>query len=129
MTSKQAYVRKLKGPRWQKKRLEILNRDNFTCRLCNDTESTLHVHHKRYSAGEPWDIPNSALVTLCESCHEAESIALSEVIKDLSTIIRDRFYSEEIHVLCGMFLDYEPESYGSYCLSDDPKLWPLKNEH
>lgn len=65
------YYAKLKDPRWQKKRLEILSRDTFTCRLCDDSENTLHVHHIRYEKGaDPWDYPDDCLVTLCESCHE-----------------------------------------------------------
>lgn len=64
------YSEKLKHPLWQKKRLQILSRDKFTCKLCKDTEATLHVHHKYYeNSFEPWDYPNSALVTLCEHCH------------------------------------------------------------
>ena len=42
------YSEKLKDPRWQKKRLEIMDRDNFICQLCGDSETTLNVHHKRY---------------------------------------------------------------------------------
>ena len=62
------YSDKLKDPRWQKKRLEILNRDNFTCTLCLDKESTLNIHHLKYT-GNPWDTPNECLITLCEDCH------------------------------------------------------------
>jgi phage terminase large subunit GpA-like protein len=66
-----AYSDKLKSPKWQKKRLQILNRDRFTCKLCKDTETTLHVHHKYYVDNcEPWEYPNTALVTLCEHCHK-----------------------------------------------------------
>lgn len=66
------YLQKLKDPRWQKKRLEILNRDEFACRFCYDTKSTLHVHHLQYS-GEPWEAKSEHLITLCEDCHESES--------------------------------------------------------
>lgn len=70
------YSEKLKDPRWQKKRLEILSRDEFTCQNCHDTKSTLHVHHKNYFAAyDPWDYEVSQLITLCESCHEAETNA------------------------------------------------------
>lgn len=62
------YSEKLKDPRWQRKRLEILNRDSFTCQYCGDTKSTLNVHHKQYH-GNPWDAPSESLETLCESCH------------------------------------------------------------
>lgn len=65
------YAEKLKDPRWQKKRLEILERDNWKCMLCGDKDSTLHVHHLFYYNGqEPWDYDNEALITLCEDCHE-----------------------------------------------------------
>jgi hypothetical protein len=62
------YKEKLLDPRWQKKRLFIFNRDNFTCQLCQDKDSTLHIHHKKYY-GEPWDVGNSDLITLCSYCH------------------------------------------------------------
>lgn len=64
-----AYSDKLKSPKWQKKRLEILNRDNFTCQYCGDTETELHVHHKRYESGDPWDSNSDDLVTICKHCH------------------------------------------------------------
>ena len=67
---KNEYFEKLKDPRWQKKRLEILERDNWTCRYCGDTEKTLHVHHLFYIPKvEPWEIHNGFLLTLCERCH------------------------------------------------------------
>lgn len=66
-----SYSEKLRDPRWQKKRLEIMQRDDFKCQECSDATSTLHVHHTRYIKGrEPWDYPNGFLVTLCELCHE-----------------------------------------------------------
>ena len=65
------YSEKLRDPRWQRKRLEIMRRDDFECRLCADKESTLHVHHLRYErSADPWDYPDTSLVTLCEECHE-----------------------------------------------------------
>lgn len=67
------YAEKLKDPRWQRKRLEILQRDDFTCRACGAKTETLHVHHIRYFRGRnPWDYKEFYLVTLCERCHESE---------------------------------------------------------
>lgn len=63
------YQQKLLDPRWQKKRLEILNRDEFTCQYCEDSENTLHIHHLAYHKN-PWDISNDKLITCCEQCHE-----------------------------------------------------------
>lgn len=62
------YLKQLKDPRWQKKRLLILQRDNYTCQLCGDTETTLNINHKSYS-GQPWEVDDSELETLCEHCH------------------------------------------------------------
>jgi hypothetical protein len=68
------YWQKLKDPRWQKRRLEIFNRDDWTCQKCRGKEITLNVHHNFYLAGkEPWDYPDHCLVTLCEPCHEIET--------------------------------------------------------
>lgn len=67
------YAEKLKHQLWQRKRLEILNRDGFKCRCCGNGEKTLHVHHLKYTRGrDPWDYPDASLVTLCEVCHETE---------------------------------------------------------
>ena len=65
------YSQKLLDPRWQKKRLKIMERDNFTCTLCKNDKQTLHIHHKSYK-GDPWDAPDHFLTTLCESCHSKE---------------------------------------------------------
>lgn len=67
------YVEKLRDPRWQRKRLEILSRDNFTCLWCGETTKPLNVHHRYYVARrDPWEYPNGALQTVCEDCHSAE---------------------------------------------------------
>ena len=64
------YSEQLKSPLWQKKRLEIMQRDNFTCQDCGDTESQLQVHHKSYTYGNNvWEYENDNLITLCETCH------------------------------------------------------------
>lgn len=62
------YAEKLRDPRWQKRRLEILQRDDFTCRYCKDNETELHIHHLTYSKN-PWDTDEDNLITLCKHCH------------------------------------------------------------
>lgn len=72
-----SYSQLLLDPRWQKKRLEILSRDDFTCQLCSETEETLHIHHTYYRKGNmPWEYPDCSLVTLCKDCHEHEGSCL-----------------------------------------------------
>lgn len=66
-----SYSEYLKDPRWQKKRLEIFERDEWECRGCFDTTKTLHVHHTHYEKGlKPWEYENYSLITLCEDCHK-----------------------------------------------------------
>jgi hypothetical protein len=59
-----------KDPRWQKRRLEIMERDGFQCIACGDQKSELHVHHKRYR-GQPWEAKDGDMQTLCTQCHKA----------------------------------------------------------
>jgi hypothetical protein len=68
--TKADYAEQRLNPQWQKKRLEILSRDNFKCLICESPERTLHVHHSYYIPGRnPWDYPNWSLMTLCKDCH------------------------------------------------------------
>lgn len=65
-----SYWELLRDPRWQRKRLEVMQRDEFACRQCGDKTSTLNVHHTHYVKGRaPWEYENESLKTLCESCH------------------------------------------------------------
>lgn len=74
------YAEKLKDPRWQKKRLEILERDSFTCRHCGDKEKELHVHHAYYERGmDPWDYKDHMLFTLCKYCHDCIENEMKEI--------------------------------------------------
>lgn len=59
-------------PRWQAKRLRIMERDRFTCMCCLSSDKTLNVHHRAYRKGARiWEVENEDLVTLCEDCHES----------------------------------------------------------
>lgn len=103
------YAKKLKDPRWQKKRLKILERDEWTCQACFQNESTLVVHHRVYLANtEPWDYPDDLLVTLCENCHEAERNDRPGYEIDLLNILRDYFFTEDIHSLATGFYMMKP---------------------
>jgi 5-methylcytosine-specific restriction endonuclease McrA len=63
------YSDKLKDPRWQRKRLEIFQRDNFRCQHCGNPDKPLNIHHLIYLRRDPWDYPNHLYQTLCEDCH------------------------------------------------------------
>ncbi len=62
-----SYADKLLDRRWIRKRNQILHRDDYTCRGCGAPDQ-LHVHHCYYR-GEPWDVKDEFLLTLCENCH------------------------------------------------------------
>lgn len=91
------YTELLKDPRWQKMRLKVLERDDFSCQICYNPEETLHVHHRFYIRGrKPWEYDVSNLVTLCATCHKEESDNLSKEIDLLSKNVKELFFSHDI---------------------------------
>ena len=94
------YSEKLKDPRWQKKRLEILNRDEWTCQKCHCTSKTLHVHHRYYEADcEPWDYMDHILVTLCIDCHEEEESSKKDANGIVDEFRSKGFFNTDIRAL------------------------------
>jgi hypothetical protein len=93
-----AYSDKLKDPRWQKRRLEILERDGWACQICEDKEHTLHVHHKIYEQGKaPWEYDNDSLVTLCQNCHDDyldEEKARSLIFKNIINMLKKYLFKD-----------------------------------
>lgn len=84
------YSEKLKDPRWQKKRLEIMNRDEFSCQMCMDKDTTLNVHHFAYKQGcEPWEYDNGMLITYCENCHKSETDKRPELEKKILQLLKE----------------------------------------
>ena len=131
------YSEKLRDPRWQKKRLEILERDEWTCQNCFDSESTLVVHHKKYIKGkEPWDYPNELLITLCENCHEFERDNRQEYESLLLENLKLNFLAEDVASLSWGFhcltLVHSPEVVASileWALSTPEIQMMLKNKY
>lgn len=90
------YAQKLRDPRWQKRRLEILQRDGFKCCVCGDTEKELHVHHKHYQKGFlPWQYEDDMLISLCFSCH----LEIEEINKSLCYFTSDGESHEAFYLL------------------------------
>ena len=62
----------LQHPKWQRIRLEVMERDNWACIGCGAQDITLHVHHIRYIEGrKPWEYCMADLTTLCSECHKS----------------------------------------------------------
>ena len=66
-----SYQTDLQDVRWQRKRLEIFQRDDFQCVRCGDTDKPVVVHHRSYH-GHPWECPDFDLETLCQDDHGKE---------------------------------------------------------
>jgi hypothetical protein len=65
------YREQLLHPNWQRRRLERLEVAAWACEACEDTGSTLHVHHRRYVKGRMvWEYDDDDLQVLCASCHK-----------------------------------------------------------
>jgi len=74
------YWHLLRDPRWQRKRLEVMERANFRCEYCSDAEATLNVHHGYYERGlKPWEYEDATLWCLCEDCHKQAQDILRDV--------------------------------------------------
>ena len=78
--------------RWQRKRLEIMERDGWACQSCGASGEgvTLNVHHAYYEAGRaPWEYDPDVLNTLCEVCHtrihHLQKVLMKCVIRENAT--------------------------------------------
>jgi hypothetical protein len=70
--TRKSYWEKLRDPRWQRRKAEIMQRADFACELCEARHVTLNVHHKLYRRGaDPWEYADHEIECLCEPCHEA----------------------------------------------------------
>ena len=111
------YSKKLQHPKWQKKRLRILERDCWTCQICKDTDSPLHVHHRWYEKNrEPWDYPDEALTTLCEKCHDGGILnedketllkEINQILSKLTNIELNKFYVDLIGTYVYLIEEYD----------------------
>lgn len=110
MTTQSAYSRKLASPKWQKKRLIILNRDKWKCRYCGDDKTELHVHHLKYTGKNPEDAPNKDLITACADCHYAitdiNKISWEDVIASNKFVNSDGWVSLSLVATSGIYFYY-----------------------
>ena len=99
------YSELLKSPKWQKKRLEILERDEFKCQACGEKEKTLHVHHVIYDNSlKPWEYSNWKLITLCEDCH-----------KLLHRLDKLGFDIDHVGIVSNCMAKFERQHYEEWC--------------
>lgn len=104
------YIEQLKHPKWQRKRLEILERDDFTCQVCGDEETQLNVHHKSYSK-TVYEVDNSQLITLCKHCH-----SITHKINDISSYKVEKSINETLKLT--IYLLMGEDAFVSFLIDD-----------
>lgn len=115
------YQEQIKSPKWQKKRLEILNLRGFKCEKCSCEERQLHIHHRFYLKDrKAWEYNNDVFQVLYHSCHENEH--LSEHVNDF-----------DIYKYLILRLNDKDEAFGVALIIDSLidiiKLKKIKGEH
>src|SRR5215831_14050273 len=109
MAEKPSYHEQRRHPKWQKKRLKIMEAAGFKCQNCGTDDVTLNVHHSYYEKGHaPWEYPDESLKCLCENCHKR--------IEDIQDRIKRQFsklnYNSLLRLLgyaLGIELENNPE--------------------
>lgn len=65
------YEGKISSAHGQRKADKVRQRDDYTCKICGDTNGNMQVHHIIYLPDKlPWEYPDHLLVTLCRKCHK-----------------------------------------------------------
>lgn len=98
------YQQLLRHPFWQAKRLEIFQRDKFTCTKCFDKFTNLQVHHTFYDHRFPWEYPNDSMITVCELCHEKEEFC-KWLDKNIWNLTKSKFDPHELSLLSQLIKD------------------------
>lgn len=81
--SNNSFWAQYRDPRWQRKRLEVMEEDDFKCACCGSQDKSLNVHHITYPKGRPiWEA--IGLVTLCEDCHRIQHHVIDELKSAIS---------------------------------------------
>lgn len=99
---KPSYYELLQHPKWQEKRLVIMNRAGFKCEWCLVEDRKLNVHHTYYEKdAKPWEYPDGSLLCLCDPCHRSAH-EISDHSKRLISSIAARHGTElGLHRLTG----------------------------
>lgn len=86
------YKEQIKDPRWQKRRLEIFQKDEFTCKLCGNSQKTLHVHHIEYLSNHSYVhelkalTNNKALNIISKGVPYSDVLSFIETISELTAV-------------------------------------------
>lgn len=123
---------------WQDTSKRIKARDKNTCQMCGCNDKPLSVHHLYYDNGSI-KVDDSALITLCEDCHN-EQKEYKEMLFELLQELRQELTDYELyHFIQQNTFDYisnaiEPIFYKNkdvklYQCGDDEVDFKLKKLH
>ncbi len=102
------FWKRYQDPRWQKKRLEVFQRDSFTCVECGAEDKALHVHHLSYEWDkDPWDYPVENFKTLCVDCHDMKKQCWKVMEQRILKWSRESLTTSELSVIY-VFLTHAP---------------------
>ena len=137
-----SYAKKLQNPLWQKKRLEILQRDEFMCLHCGCHDKELHVHHRWYQFGKDiWDYPDTCFETLCFECHEYIEMNIKDSTSDIQVLLRRTLLNQDdYNVICRLLIHLSEKKYYNYnplfivdaideIIDKDAIEWIIKRKH
>lgn len=122
------YQRKLRDPRWQQRRLKLLESANWTCqeatcknwrhflvppqdRPANESGPPLEIHHLYYEWGrEPWEYPDDAHLVLCDDCHERRAAIERQIKRDIVRYLRNAPMEMARQLFWEMLEKFNPEA-------------------
>lgn len=96
---KDDFFKQYQTKEWYEISKRIKARDKNTCQMCGCNDKPLSVHHLFYAPnGSIFDVPDSALITLCEDCHNEQKEYREDTLSLLDSF-RCLFTDYEIHEL------------------------------
>ncbi len=117
------YSEKLRDPRWQRRRLEILDRAEFACEECGVEGERLQVHHKAYRSGvEPWEYEDSELIALCGGCHSDRHEVDQILRKIIGHAEMDFVARNHLALMVLGFCAASSEAFKQYCGEEARKI-------
>ena len=84
------YSEKLRHPNWQKKRLQILERDGWKCLACGSSNKNLQAVHIVFNKGcLPWEYADHCYQSLCDDCYKLRQELADKASNALRLALRD----------------------------------------
>lgn len=117
MTSQEFFAR-YRDPRWQKKRLELLERAGWKCEICGASEKELHAHHVIYRKDTaPWEYEDYEYRVLCDKHHLEIEEQVKPAVLAMGTWMDPLVTMELVDRLCHAFniarsngVDFKPSA-------------------